>query len=210
MTLFREDNKNYKDEDYQGYLMDERKLKKTKDYRIKTPKIKPSITDVLPIIDMTGNGYIELKSNQSYFDILQIESKDIYSANEDEKEGDMADLSYVYQAYPYDIKIIPMNFPVNTETQKDYYKKLITNCKVDSYIPHLEDKLRELEYLENNRTNREYFLLVYADTEYDLKDRINMISRLLSKSNPIIFLSEDKKIKILNKLYNMNTKTYTQ
>lgn len=208
MILLNEGSKNNKESN--EYLIDERILKNSRNRKVKIPKIKPKITEVLPIEDITGNGYFELKDNQGYFEISQIESKDVYSASEGEKENDMASLSYIYQAYPHDIKIIPMNFPVNTEVQKSYYLKLISNCKVESYLPHLEDKLRELEHLESHRTNREYYLFIYADTEYDLSDRIHFLSRLFSKSNPLVYLNEDKKVKILNKLYNMNTKTDTQ
>lgn len=208
MILLNEGNKRNKENN--DYLIDERLVKSSKNNKIKIPKVKPKITEVLPIEDITGNGYFELKNNQGYFEIAQIESKDIYAANEDEKENDMLSLSYLYQAYPYDIKIMTMNFPVNTETQKNYYQKLINKCKVESYLPHLEEKLRELENLEINRTNREYYLFVYADTEFDLNDRVRVLSRLLSKSNPLVHLNEDKKVKILNKLYNMNTKTDTQ
>lgn len=208
MILLNEGSKNKKENN--EYLIDERILKNSKNRKVKIPKIKPKITEVLPVEDITGNGYFELKDNQGYFEIAQIESKDVYSASEGEKENDIASLSYLYQAYSHDIKIIPMNFPVNTEVQKSYYQKLISNCKVESYLPHLEDKLRELEHLESHKTNREYYLFIYADTEYDLSGRIHFLSRLFSRSNPLVYLNEDKKVKILNKLYNMNTKTDTQ
>lgn len=208
MSLLSENRSNKVNSNSESYVMDERNLRKVRDNKIKIPKIKPNITSILPIIDITSNGYFELSNNNGLLEIVQLGSKDIYSVDESEREDDVHSLSYFYQAYPYDLKIVPMNFPVNNETQKEYFRRLISKCKVESYMPHLEEKLRELEELESNKTNREYYLFVYADTEHSMKERITLIRNLLARSNPIEKLTDDKKIKILNKMYNMNTKIH--
>ena len=60
--------------------------------------------------------------------------------------------------------------------------------------------------LEKNRTNREYFIFLYADEEKKLLEKLHQAKMLLSRSNAPIELTAEKKINILNQIFNPNTK----
>ena len=49
------------------------------------PKVKSSYADLASVIDLTGNGFLELSDEKGYMDIVQLESSDIYALNESDK-----------------------------------------------------------------------------------------------------------------------------
>lgn len=179
---------------------------KQKKGKEKTPYVKKSIAEIIPIIDLTEEGLLELKDSQGYFDILQLESKDIFSMNAEETSFNIYNLTYFFQAYQYPIKIVSLNFPVSTEKQQHFIQKKIESCTNPLYERFLNQKLEELQFLEWGRTNREYFLFVYAETELLVQERVDTVKRYLQRSIPAHSVSEEKKLEILYKLYNQNTK----
>lgn len=186
-------------------IFDEKNLKKMQERKEKKVKIKSSITDIIPVIDMTANGYFETRTHE-YMEILQLTSKDIYSLNTEDKNQDIYSFAFFLQSYLDDIKIVPLNFPVDTSVQQRFIQRKIEKTKNTIFIPFLEKKLKELQFIESNRTNREYYLFVYSDTEYTLSNKVNQVERLLQRSCPVIKLADEKKINILYKLNNLNSK----
>ncbi|MED4713181.1 hypothetical protein, partial [Bacillus pseudomycoides] len=159
-----------------GKTEKEKKRKKSKK-KEKPPHIKKSIAEVIPIIDMTESGVFEFREEQGFVDILQIQGTDIYSMNEEEAEYAIYHLAHYYQSYQESIKIVSMNFPVSTEPQQRFLLKKIETCQNPLYERFLVQKLKELQYLEWGRTNREYFLFVYGENEFVVKERVESSKR---------------------------------
>ncbi|RXZ02131.1 hypothetical protein [Fictibacillus sp. S7] len=201
-SVFVEKNSNYGTE---TTIFDEKNLKRIQEKKEKKVKIKSSITDIIPVIDMTANGYFELRQNE-YLEIVQLTSKDIYSLNTEDKNHDIYSFAFFLQSYLDDIKLVPLNFPVDTSVQQSFIQRKIERTKNPLYIPFLQKKLKELQFIESNRTNREYYLFLYSDNEYTLLNKVNQVKRLLQRTCPIIELSDEKKINILYKLNNLNSK----
>lgn len=187
----------------------EKKGKKIKK-KEKPPHIKKSIAEVIPIIDMTESGVFEFREEQGFVDILQIQGTDIYSMNEEESEYAIYHLAHYYQSYQESIKIVSMNFPVSTERQQRFLLKKIETCQNPLYERFLVQKLQELQYLEWGRTNREYFLFVYGENEFVVKERVESSKRYLQRCIPLLEMEEEKKIEILYKLHNQNSKIGTK
>lgn len=59
----------------EGAKREKQKRKKSKE---KPDRVKKSIAEIIPIIDLTEEGLLKLKDSQGYFDILQLESKDVF------------------------------------------------------------------------------------------------------------------------------------
>lgn len=193
------------DFDTPASIFDEKNLKKMQEKKEVKVKIKSSIADIIPVIDMTANGYFELR-NHEYLEIVQLTSKDIYSLNADDKNHDIYSLAFFLQSYLDDIKLVPLNFPVDTSVQQRFIQRRIEKARNPIYIPFLQKKLQELQFIESNRTNREYYLFLYSDNEYTLSNKVNQVERLLQRTCPVIKLTDDKKINILYKLNNLNSK----
>ena len=77
-----------------------RKLKneKQKEYKKELKQINKTIMDIFPIIDIVEDKSI-FKTTYGYMNILQIESKDIYSLNIDEVNSHVLDLTSFLRGY---------------------------------------------------------------------------------------------------------------
>lgn len=186
-------------------VMNEKNIMSPKERKGKRKKIVTSFADIIPIIDIVEYDFFEMR-NGEFMEIVQVTSKDIYSLNENDKDNDIFSLAYLFQAYIPDIKLVPLHTPVNLELQKNNIIRNIRKCKEPAYIPFLEKKLAELEFIEKNRTNKEYFFFLYADSIKTLLERKSQFKKLFGRSNPIIELELEKKLNVLYQLSNLNSK----
>lgn len=186
-------------------VLDESNLVLEKERKDKKAAVKSSFAQISPIVDVTNNDFFEMRSGE-YMEIIQIESKDIYSLNDADLSNDIQNLSTFLTAYMEDIKIIPLNIPLNLEKQKRFIHKRLRQNKNAAYQSFLENRLREFDNLEKHRTNREYFIFMYAEEERKLLEKLHQIKNLLARSNPVTELSLEKKINILFQMFNPNTK----
>ena len=192
---------------------EEKKIKKEekKQKRLELKEIRKANKDVLAstkellgFVDVDDDDSIIMKNG--YLDIFQIDSKDIYSLTDVETTMNIYNFIAFLRSYPFDIKLINMNFPVNTLKQQEFIKKKIKECDNEKYYYELIEELEQLVYLESTRQNREFYIMIFIkDTEEK-----ESIKRTLFRSQNIavqlIPLTVEKKLKILFKLNNPNTK----
>ena len=185
---------------------EEKKQKKLelKEIRKANKDVLASTKELLGFIDVDDDDSIIMKNG--YLDIFQIDSKDIYSLTDVETTMNIYNFIAFLRSYPFDIKLITMNFPVNTLKQQEFIKKKIKECDNEKYYYELIEELEQLVYLESTRQNREFYIMIFIkDTEE--KDSIK---RTLFRSQNIavqlIPLTVEKKLKILFKLNNPNPK----
>ena len=139
-------------------------------------------------------------------DVMQLQSKDIYSPSTQETEYDIMKMAKFFQSYAPDIKIVSMNFPVNMKKQLDAINYKIAQNKAPLYERFLIRKREELQFLETYRTNREFYLFIYATSPKQLAEYRNNCRRYLGRVAPIMELTDEKKLDLLYKLYNQNSK----
>lgn len=185
---------------------EEKKHKKLelKEIRKANKDVLASTKDLLGFVDVDDDDSIIMKNG--YLDIFQIDSKDIYSLTDIETTMNIYNFIAFLRSYPFDIKLITMNFPVNTLKQQEFIKKKIKECDNEKYYYELIEELEQLVYLESTRQNREFYIMIFIkDTEEK-----ESIKRTLFRSQNIavqlIPLDLEKKLKILFKLNNPNTK----
>ena len=185
---------------------EEKKQKKLelKEIRKANKDVLASTKDLLGFVDVDDDDSIIMKNG--YLDIFQIDSKDIYSLTDVETTMNIYNFIAFLRSYPFDIKLITMNFPVNTLKQQEFIKKKIKECDNKKYYYELIEELEQLVYLESTRQNREFYIMIFIkDTEEK-----ESIKRTLFRSQNIavqlIPLTVEKKLKILFKLNNPNTK----
>lgn len=184
----------------------EKKQKKLelKEIRKANKDVLASTKDLLGFVDVDDDDSIIMENG--YIDIFQIDSKDIYSLTDVETTMNIYNFIAFLRSYPFDIKLITMNFPVNTLKQQEFIKKKIKECDNEKYYYELIEELEQLVYLESTRQNREFYIMIFIkDTEEK-----ESIKRTLFRSQNIavqlIPLTVEKKLKILFKLNNPNTK----
>lgn len=172
-----------------------------KDLKKENKKVLKTTKDFLPFLDIDDDDVFITK--YGYMEIYQIETKDIYSLNDYEMELHKFSLITFLRNCVSDFKIVSMNFPVNTRTQQEYINNKLEKANNPIAIKFLEEKKSQFEFLESNRTNQEYFLLVFS------KDKKEVTRNIMQHQNRAMAFNQidvEKKLKILFKLNNLNTK----
>ncbi|WP_343101963.1 hypothetical protein [Romboutsia sp. MSSM.1001216sp_RTP31141st1_G3_RTP31141_220114] len=116
------------------------------------------------------------------------------------------DFSNFLRNYIDDIKIISMTFPVNTQVQQEHILKKMEMTDNKIYINFLNKRLDQLIAIEEKRKNKEFYLMVFYEDEKTKREREIQLLRLTSSAITLSTLDLDKKIKIMFKLNNHNSK----
>lgn len=156
----------------------------------------------ISIISLSEYGYF--KTQTGYLDILQIESIDIKSMSDVEYNTYILSFTNLLKVYSEDIKIISMNYPADTSRQQQYLNKKISKCTNPNHMKFLKHRMKQLQTIESQRTNREFFLMIFGK---DDKEMINNRDLALSSNRELeVFeIDVEKKIKVLRKINNMNS-----
>ena len=185
---------------------EEKKQKKLelKEIRKANKDVLASTKDLLGFVDVDDDDSIIMKNG--YLDIFQIDSKDIYSLTDVETTLNIYNFIAFLRSYPFDIKLITMNFPVNTLKQQEFIKKKIKECDNKKYYYELIEELEQLVYLESTRQNREFYIMIFIKDTEEKESIKRTLFRSQNVAVQLIPLTVEKKLKILFKLNNPNTK----
>lgn len=178
--------------------------KKLKEENKNLPKIEKSVQDKIEILDVTDDEFFKTKSG--YLNIYQIKGKDVDGLSEFEEENIIKNFMRFLRIYIYDLKIIMMNFPINTTEQQEYILRKIKKSNKELYKKFLYEKLDELVDLEKNKTNIEYYIMIFIDKEESSLDKVRTLMRSRNKDCNLLPLTLEKKLRIVYKLNNLNTK----
>lgn len=183
------------------------KKKEKKELKKELKNVNKSVLELLPIEDFQEHMRDHfIRTSYGYMNIYQIESKDVFSLNSDEIERHIADLSNFLRYYQDDMKIVCMQFPVNTYLQQQNIEKKMEKTSNNMYLHYLEKRLKELKFLEEYRFNKEFFLFIYSKDLKSISEKQDLIFRISNDSIKVKNIELDKKEKILFKLNNQNSK----
>lgn len=163
------------------------------------------LQEILPLAEFTED-CVHLQTGM-YLDLLQIVTKDLLNISEDALVQDNTHLQSVYKTYTDDLKLIAVNFPKDTKLQQEYFQRLISHERNPYYRREQQVQLEQLQALERNNTEREYYLMYFATTLEDLNHKQ---LTLLSGFQPgqVRKLTPRKKKEILYKLNNKNSRVF--
>lgn len=176
---------------------------KVKEKKKKKERVLNQTPSLLPFTELEKDHIV---SKDGVMDILQIKAKDLYSLSEEERTLMIYSRSAMFRSYFPSIKEVSLNFPSNTSIQRRYWTKKKEKTTDPLLLRYIERKIYELGYLEKERTNREFFLFIYADNEQQLSERKRQIMKSAYNCFPLMLVSNDKKLDILYLLNNHNTK----
>lgn len=178
------------------------KAKTQKTQKKKAQKIR--VDKLLPITGyVQGKGCYVLK-NQTYMNLIQINSKDLVNSSQDEVEYDCMKFAKEYKLEDGDLKLVVLNYPCDTRTQQEYYKRRLERTGNQVYKKFLQRKLDELVWLGKNDTTREFYFMVFAKTIEELEKRMLTMKTVLhtGRDGLLIELTDEKKHQILYRLNN--------
>lgn len=180
------------------------KRQEQKELKKESKNTLPSTRKVLPFIDIDEDDVFITK--QGYLDIYQINTRDTSNLSDDERKVYVYSFIAFLRNFVEDFKIIIMNFPVNTVKQQEYIEGRIADCKDEIFINYLEEELEKLRFMEKHRNNKEFFLMVFMKNKNEKDNMTKKVELVQNIAVPLRQLDLEKKIKILFKLNNMNTK----
>lgn len=166
-----------------------------------------SILETIPIIRYMPDYQCYLLKDKTYMDIVQIRTKDLNSIDADERTYDMGRITKLLRMLGSDCKIIALNYPCNTQEQQRYLAHKIQGTHNKQYQYWLEKSRKELEWLEKNKTFREYYLMFFSDTLEMQQKNLNVILESLGTGVEGLAIAIDakKKHNILFKLSNQSS-----
>lgn len=180
-----------------------KKRKKSEKKVVKKEQVLRQTPMIMPFIDITED-YIVTKNG--VMDILQITPKDLHSLTDIDLELQLLENARFYRSYSTAHKVVGLNFPSNTEKQRLYWMSRKEKTTDPLRIRFINRKIFELEFIERERANREFFLFIYAESPQILEDEKKQVIRGLRQSFPLEKLSIEKRQDILFILANQNSK----
>lgn len=172
-----------------------------KDSKPKKIQITRTLLDVFPIRDYKDNFY--LTDDNQIIDIFQIRGKSFYNSSDEEIETMVENLAYFYRLHKADFKFIGMNYPTNTKSQQAFLTMKQQQPELEKYEELINEKIAQLQYLEQNTTDREAFIMIFAKNENHYETLCHILTRSCLHVEQI---SKEKKDNIIFQLNNMNKK----
>lgn len=174
---------------------EQKQIRKFNNKNVRTP-------DLLPFIQYKNNCF-HMK-NGRYVDFLKIICKDILSLSKEEA----ADINYIYEKfyriYSGDIKLIGINMPVDTTKNQKYLKHKLQTTNNTLQAECLLESLREQEYVQEQLTQREYYIMFFFDNIEEHKENIETGCITLGEHSLVDRLTQKEKETIIFKLCNKN------
>ncbi len=165
-----------------------------------------TMDELIPIADYDNelDCYV-YKDGTLLMDMMQFKAQNLADLSNDEREYMNLKFSRWYKKYAPDIKLIMMNFPSDMSQQKIYWEKKVNDKKNEIFKSWQKKKLSELDWIEKNRTSREFYFMFWGENREDfLRNRERHIESLgTGPLGYIDYIDSNKKDNILYKYNNM-------
>ncbi len=167
--------------------------------------MKKSIRELLPIVAYDTEVEAYLLEDQTYLDLIQMKTKDLIEISPEEEQFDKLRIEKFYRIFGGDLKLITMNFPCDTREQIAYFEHKQVRTKNELHKKWLDLKQRELIWLQQNKTGREYYMMYFAATKEELEKTRKTFKAILDNGEALMEkLPAEKKHQICRKLNNKN------
>lgn len=147
-----------------------------KNEKKKSDKVGKTVAELIPLADYDLEQHCYKMKDNTYLDIMQLNTKDLLNSSGDEVEYDCLKFAKLYKLYADDLKIIAMNFPCNTKKQQQHIQRRIQKTSNPIYRQALQKDLEELIWLEKHNTTREFYFLIYGES-FEAKISRNRVDR---------------------------------
>jgi len=180
--------------------------KKKKTNAEKEVKVIKSNLSILPIRHYDQELDCFMLEDGSCMDILQIIPRDVNNLSNDELQREVYSLIRSYKTIGSDIKIVSMNFPLNTEKQRDILKQHYDKAEDEVRRKWISRQIEELKTVDANIHTSNFYLFYFGNNKDDfLRNRENIDKYMCSGFDKIAeHVSMHQRVQILIKICNMN------
>lgn len=140
----------------------------------------------------------------TFLDIIKIRGHDLLNSDEDKILYECFTLLKWIKTYPHEYEIIGMNFPVDTTEQQLYFEHVIERTENPQYLHYLNQKLIELKTIDQRMTEKQFYLLLFYETESELRLQRDKTLLQLGKASLTETIPRFHKELVLYKLNNKN------
>lgn len=161
-------------------------------------------TTIKKPIRYSGDTLYLLRDN-TYMKFVQVYPKDIMSRNNNEQIQDMGVVMNMLKQYNQDNKLIALNMPIDTESQRNHLLRKLDRTQNKVYRHFLEEKIEKLIFLEqSSRMERSFLAMMFAETPQQLSHQLSIFTRSMANGFPVKKLSFENEKKILFKFNNQS------
>ena len=182
------------------------KKKADNEKKKKKPEIVKTNLDILPIRHYDEKLGCFILDDKSCLDILQIISRDVNNLSDDELRREIYGLIKVFKTVGADIKLMSMNFPLNTSKQREMLRHHLEKASDDVRRKWIQRQIEELETVDENIHTSNFYLLYFGSDEADFLKNREIIDKYVCNGLDALAEHIDKlqKYQIMIKLCNMN------
>ena len=157
------------------------------------------ILSVFPIRDYQDGFF--LTDDNRIIDLFQVRGRSYFDASDEEIGTMVNDFAKMLRQYSEDMKFIGMNYPTNTKLQQAFLTYKLKQPELEKYEDLLQEKLEALQTLEQTTTDREAFIMLFANNNNQYETLCKLLEKV--KAFSIEAISQEKKENILFQLNNM-------
>lgn len=181
------------------------KKKRKKKIRKEKVYVSKKTLQVSPLLGWDESDNLAIQTKFGYQDIYQIQGYNIRGMSIDDRYRILESFGHFGRLYASPFKIVMLHFPVPTNEQQNYYKNKILKATNPNHKKVLQSKLQEHIFIGNNRSNTEFFLIIYGRDKKELEENRTNLEHFRGYVN-IYPISKEKKKQIYFKLNNLGSK----
>lgn len=141
---------------------------------------------------------------EGLMDIIKIRGHDLINSDEDKVLYECYTLLKWIKTYPYEYELIGMNFPVDTTEQQLYFEHIIARTENPQHLHYLWQKLSELRTIDQRMIEKQFYLVLFYDSEENLKLQREKTLMQLGKAALVETIPRFHKEMVLYKINNKN------
>lgn len=163
-----------------------------------------SILEKLPVRTYDQEHDVFVMQDGSCLDLIEVIPSDLANESEDAILTKKLRLTKLYKLYPDDLKIVTINLPSNTTEQQNFIRKKMESTRNEINRKYLKAKEKELIWIENNRTNREFYFMYFGKDVGQIIQKRDIITSALGtgKHGMAQIIDQNKKIMVLHLMLN--------
>ncbi|MBC2305836.1 hypothetical protein [Listeria booriae] len=163
--------------------------------------------DFLPFSTLEENQVISMRGViDKYMTMIQIDTDDNFIKNDTDLLHYVLNQTLFYQNVFESISIFGLNYPTITRLQQDDILYKLETEEHPKKIQALNNELGVLRWIEETKTDKEFFTMMFSDTKEGLEKVRQNVERILGGLPGYTRLDDEKIIAVLNKMNNLEKK----
>lgn len=143
----------------------------------------------------------------SFMDIFKIIPRDLENISEDELQMELINLVKIFKVIGIDMKFVSVNFPLNTQTQKEVLLHHREKATDSVRIKWIDRQIDELDRVDSGVLTREFYIYFFGENRAEFIKNKELMQKYTQsgRSHLTTEITKKQKIHILSKIANMNT-----